>query len=249
MDNGFADIHSHILPGVDDGSSNIEKSMKMFDIAYNEGTRLLFLTPHYMKGRYDVRFSKLMQIFDDLKSRLSLVHPDLRIELGREIWCSYYEPSVLDDIDKGICGDMAGSGYIMVEFSPSTPWDEMIQSFRELSNRGHKVILAHVERYVCLRGKIDRIDSLLNANVLLQTNASALVRYGLRSRSPSAVSHWNRKLVLEGLISFIGSDAHDIEWRAPLMRKCSEWVMKKLPADEAYDILYGNALRLVEGDL
>lgn len=225
MEFKIADIHTHILPGVDDGSPDMDTSMHMIDIAYSEGTRRLFLTPHYMSGHNDYEPESLRPRFAEIEQEVKRNYPDLELYLGSEV---YYTPGVVEDLRSGKIETMAGSRYLLVEFSPRDSFGKIYQAAREITNAGYRLLVAHVERYHCLEKNRDHLDMIADMGTYFQTNASALVRG--EGKAPSTVSRWNRKMVIENRITFLGSDAHDMRYRAPRVSGAAEWIRRKNPA-------------------
>ena len=243
MDYKIADIHTHILPGVDDGAPDMDTSMQMIDVAYNEGTRRLFLTPHYMSRHNDYEPRALKPIFAEVEQEARRHYPELEIYLGTEI---YYTSGVLEDLRAGLIETMADSRYVLVEFSPKDSFEKIYQAAREITNAGYRMLVAHVERYKCLERKKDRLYRLADMGVTFQTNASAIVKG--EGHTPSQPSRWNRKMVTEDWISFVGTDAHDMKYRAPRIVEAASWIQNKNPASAA-DILWNNSQAIIDDKL
>ncbi len=91
----YVDIHSHILYGVDDGPDNIETSIEMMKIAYDEGIRKIVATPHYHPGKCTMGYEQLRRNFELFKEQMKDVCPEIELALGREI---YYTSDILDDL-------------------------------------------------------------------------------------------------------------------------------------------------------
>ena len=240
MENRIADIHTHILPGVDDGSPDIETSMHMIDIAYSEGTRRLFLTPHYMSDHNDYEPWTLRHRFEEIEQEVKRNYPDLELYLGNEV---YYTRGTLEDLRAGKIETMAGSRYVLVEFSPKDPFEKIYQATREITNAGYRMLVAHVERYRCMEKKRDHLLRLADMGAVFQTNASALVKG--EGHAPSTVSRWNRKVLIDDWIAFLGSDAHDMKYRAPRVAEAAGWIRRKNQASAEY-ILWGNSQAIID---
>jgi len=240
LERKLADIHTHILPGVDDGSPDMDTSMRMVDVAYNEGTRRLFLTPHYMSGHNDYEPSSLKSRFAEVEQEVKRVYPDMELYLGCEV---YYTSGVIEDLRAGLIETMAGSRYVLVEFSPKDRFEKIYQATREITNAGYRMLVAHVERYKCLEKKKDHLYRLTDMGACFQTNASALVKGD--GHTPSQPSRWSKKMVTDGWINFLGSDAHDMKYRAPRVADAAEWIRHKNPA-EAENILWSNVQAIID---
>ena len=240
MERRIADIHTHILPGVDDGSPDMDTSMRMVDTAYNEGTRRLFLTPHYMSDHNDYEPGTLKAGFAEIEQEVKRVYPDLELYLGNEV---YYTRGTLQDLRAGKIETMAGSRYVLVEFSPKDSFEKIYQATREITNAGYLMLVAHVERYRCMEKRKDHFERLASMGAYFQTNASAIVRG--EGHAPSTVSRWNRKVVMDDWIAFLGTDAHDMRYRAPRVAEASEWIRRKNPAS-AECLLWSNSQAILD---
>lgn len=224
MNFSYTDIHCHILPRVDDGSKSIEESLQMLSVAYEEGCRRLFLTPHYEFGRNRYEPEQLDEIYEELKKRALQFFPDMKLYLGNEL---LYETGVLEDVKKGFVHTMAGTRYLLVEFETQILYTELYKGMKELMQARYRPIIAHVERFQCLTGHLDRIAELAGMGIYFQMNAESILGGFLDENV-----RWCRRLLKHGYISFLGTDAHNLNNRAPHMRDALEWMYKKL--DRSY---------------
>ena len=222
-DHRLFDIHCHILPGVDDGSRNMEMSLDMLQIAYDEGTRNIVLTPHYMVGRNHYEPADLDRRFEELKKEAGERFPDISLYLGNEI---LYEEGVVDLLKKGEIHTMNGTRYVLVEYNVRTPFRQIRNSIEELSAARYWPIIAHVERYECLVKQMDRIDELLRMKAYLQMNISS-IEGGFLNES----KRWCRKLLKEGCITFLATDAHNVDSRGPYSQDFIPWLVKNCSED------------------
>ena len=220
MNFNYTDIHCHILPGVDDGSETLEQSMQMLAIAYEEGCRQLILTPHYERGRNRYTPQQLEEIFVGLQEQVAMQYPDMKLYLGNEL---LYESGVLDDVKNGLVHKLADTRYLLVEFNIRISYQELYQAMKELTQARIYPVIAHVERYYCLSGHLEHIQELESLGVYFQMNAESM----LGSIFDENV-RWCRKLLKDRYISFLGTDAHNLDNRAPHMRETLEWMYKKL---------------------
>lgn len=234
----YFDIHSHILPGVDDGSQSLEESMAMLDIAYQEGTRNVMLTPHYMRGRNQCNKEELNKRFLDFQQEVKRKYPDMQLYLGNEI---LYEDGIVDDLKAGMIQTMNDTKYVLVEFNIRISYNQLYQAIRKLTNARYRPIIAHVERYRCLFKHMERIDELVRMETYLQMNISSVYGGWLDEDA-----RWCKKLVREGYISFFGTDAHDLENRAPYITDYVAWIEKKCGVDALEQMFVTNAKKMIE---
>lgn len=238
MEYTLTDLHSHILPGVDDGSPNMQTSLEMLAISYKEGVRDLFLTPHYIRGQNQYQPEDLDSLYEELRQAAAAEFTDLNLYLGNEI---YYTSGIAEDIRKNQIHCMNGSRYALVEFPVGISWTEMYQAMKELIRARVWPIIAHVERYRCLVKHMGHIDELRGMEVCLQLNAE-----GLLGGFFDADTRWRRTLVKEGKISFLGTDAHDLDHRAPYMKDAADWIRQKTASDYSRKLLYANGQAVIE---
>ncbi len=191
------DFHTHILHGMDDGSDSIDVSVRMLEKAYRRGTDVLVLTSHcFPKVEEDIRqYTEYRnEYFNELKKACEgRKVPEMK--LGAEVnVCSPF--AELNGIEK-LC--IEGTDYMLVEM-PNSPWvDWMIDTVYNLSLKGIKPIIAHIDRYINFPKR--QLAALDEYKPLYQVNAEAfLTSYG-------------RKFVLEffkrGMIHILGSDVHN----------------------------------------
>lgn len=236
MEYRFVDIHSHILPGIDDGAQTVEEANKMLEIAYQEGIRTIIATPHYAVDATNWSKEQTEEVFQKMKKQIKEKYPDLTIALGNEI---FYSDGVVEALKKGQLYTMAESKYVLVEFLPRVTYKAIYQAIRELVMARFRPIIAHVERYECLIKNRDGLDELIELGAYLQMNSKSLLGGIFDERT-----RWCKTLVKEGYITFIGTDTHNTETRKPLMEQAAKWVEKKC-GTEGMEELFGNNARKI----
>ncbi len=234
----YFDIHCHILPGVDDGAQTMEEALSMIDLSYKEGTRSILLTPHYMRGKNKCTREELKKRFEEFKTEVQKKYPDLDLYFGTEI---LYEEGIIQDLKDGKIQTMNDTKYVLVEFNIRTSYSQIFDAMQKIQNARFRPIIAHVERYRCLFKHIDRIDELTRMEVLLQMNISS-VYGGILDEN----ARWCKKLVREGYISFFGTDAHDMEERAPYINDYASWIEKKCGQDYLEKTFSRNPKKMIE---
>ena len=215
----IVDFHSHILPGIDDGSSSVEESLEMLRLAARQGVRHMVATPHFYP-RYDspeVFLQKREEAARILREAMAQ-EPDLpEISLGAEV---YFFPGISDsDIIKSLT--ITGNRCILIEM-PQSPWKE--SHYRELegiyTKHGITPIVAHVDRYIRpfhTHGIPQRLEKL---PVLVQANAGFFLRSSTRNMA--------LKMLKRGQIHLLGSDCHNMRSRLPNLGDAVECIERKL---------------------
>lgn len=238
MLSNYIDIHGHILPGVDDGSKSIEETIHMIEKAIAQGIKTMIATPHYRCGGNNVEVSKLEELRDMVQEEAIKVDNDFRIYLGNELM---YSDSLLEAVKEKKALTLAGSRYVLIEFSTRISYEALYKGMRNFIGAGYAPIIAHVERYECLRKKVDLIGELIELGCYIQMNSSSLVGGVLNME----VLH-RRKLVSEGMVHLIASDSHDRYLRVPLMEDIVKILSKKTDNMIMEDIFFHNPKKILE---
>lgn len=227
------DTHSHVLPGVDDGAKDMEMAKQMISALYRQGVRTLFATPHISLCSRDDKVQRVASVYKKVTRFTEANFPDMKILLGFEI---YMEPGMIDRIKKEAAITMNGTAYVLCEFPFGGAYSDMYELLQQLVRARYKPVIAHVERYSCLRGHWDRIRELREMGVLMQINAESLSGKLLDKRY-----RCGKALILADVIDFVGSDAHDMKERAPLMDQAQRTIEKLVGKEKAECILSKNA--------
>jgi protein-tyrosine phosphatase len=194
------DIHSHILPLVDDGPSEIEESIRILEKGEREGISTFVLTPHLKEPDWN-RSEEIMNVFAFLQEKCSHRGMNIKLILGAEI---YIIPDLHNIVMNHPFATFGGKRkYVLVELPVDYMPNFCEEVFFELLLKGITPILAHVERYVYFRNNVPKLTKWSESGILFQLNAGSLTGRngwftGLRAK----------KLLKTGLINFIASDVH-----------------------------------------
>ena len=238
--NQFVDIHCHILPGVDDGSQTPEETKAMLQKAWDERIQIMVATPHYHKqrGKNDIELIKKQLLLT--RKLAKEVHPKMQICLGMEI---YYGEDVPELLKEGRVVSIRKSRYILVEFSPGDEFQYILNAVRKLQMSGHTVIIAHIERYNCLRKDISNVEYLREMGAYLQVNTGSIT--GSYGRS---VKKFLREVLKAHLVQLVGTDAHGSERRTPKMQEAYKEVVKRCGEEYADQIFGQNAKKVLRNE-
>ena len=206
LDQGFVDVHHHLIYGVDDGPGTLEESLRMLALAYQDGTRHLIATPHFDPVGHCPDVALLKERLGQLQAVCDEKYPGLRLYLGAEV---LYGEGVLRQLRSGLIPTLAGSDHVLVEFVPDVTRDNLERAVRHLASGGYVTILAHCERYPALTRDIPFAQYLREKyGALLQINADFVLR-----RKTFRESRFLKKALKQELIDLVASDAHDIHDR------------------------------------
>ena len=234
---GFVDIHCHILPGIDDGSRTIEESVELVRQAYAQGFRTFVATSHYSR-RHDN--PDIEGLAGDVRAAVQAVMPDVEVYPGHET--SWHE-ELPDRIRSGQARRLAGSSYVLCEFSLSAPYNEIVRGLRSISETGCTPVLAHFERYAALRQE-DRVSDIKRLGIVMQMNYEVLAGGGLFD----ANQKWCRQQVLRGITDLLGTDMHRTDFRPPDTTEAVKWLKKKLSYDHFDVLTRRNALHIIRNE-
>lgn len=236
---GYIDIHSHILPAVDDGSQSMEESMEMLAIAAENGITEMILTPHNKAERRNVSVVGIQKRLKALQTELDKRGLPITLYSGTEI---FYRNGVVELLEDGVVSTMAGSKYVLVEFQPMEDFSYIRAAVYELVSDGYIPILAHIERYECLVSKQERIKELIDRGALMQVNAATIVgKLGHKAKQQA------KKLLKQRLVHFVATDAHDTGKRGPYLEECARYLNKKYGEEYTAQLLWENAWRMIKG--
>lgn len=232
----LADMHCHILPGVDDGSTSMDESIAMLRAEYLDGVRTVFFTPHYRAGMFETSRNECREKFQELRKKSLAIFPDLELYLGCEFHVSM---DMQVQIAEESSYRMAEGNYVLTEFSSSDEKFSMRNYIQRLTMNGFHPVIAHVERYPACRD-LRFLMELKNMGALIQVNADAILGmdgFGFRS--------YTRRLLREGLVDMIGSDCHDMKNRAPHLGRCAKFLCAKYDAKLARILMWESPRRML----
>lgn len=203
-----ADMHSHFIPGIDDGAATLEDAVNMIKAMRDLGFEKLITTPHIMSDFYKNTPEIILSGLEEVRLELQAQNIEVALEAAAEYYLDF-------DFEEKMNADKLltfGDNYLLVE----TSFIEAPQNFKEiifkLQVAGYKVVLAHPERYPFM--SMADYEDLKERSVYLQLNLLSLIgHYGPEVRSKAI------QLVEAGLVRFVGSDCHHMGHTA-LYEKC-----------------------------
>lgn len=209
------DVHTHVLPGLDDGAKTWEQSLELVQGALDKGTRGIFATPHYMQGVYQVDPDQVLEKVRELTERLTASAIEVQVFPGMEVQLAPELPDLLKERQILTLND--GGRYLLVEPSLRGFPSWIPQVLFQLQLQGVKPILAHPERCADLQENPVLLADLVERGILLQLNSGSITGdFGPGARRLA------RQIVLAGAGNFLGSDAHSPHGRpADLARAAS----------------------------
>lgn len=233
------DIHSHILPEIDDGSMDMVCSVEMAEIAAAGGTTAMIATPHSnQRGVFENYASaELEERFEKLKNELKAEDVNLELYLGMEVFGTHDVPQLFRE---GRLLTLNNSRYMLIEFDFYSDAYRMERVLYGLMDEGCVPVIAHPERYFVLQEEPEIIRSWADDGMAVQVNKGSLSgRFG---RGAMRLAHI---LLADGNISCIASDAHGAQMRTPDMSEIQEHLAVEASEEIAEILLYENPKRIL----
>jgi len=229
------DIHSHILPGIDDGASTIYDSLELCQCAVDNGITHMVATPHIHVGRYENTRAGIEKKCEILKRELRIHKIPLHVACAAEVRISAEMLEMIANNKIPFIGKYNGFNYILLEMPHSHILAGSIKLISWLNKRHIQVIIAHPERNKEVQRDIGKLENLIKQGCLLQlTAASVAGKFG------DICEKTSRKLIENNWVSFVATDAHNLKNRPPDLMQgrhvLNQWVGKEM----AYKICCGN---------
>lgn len=235
----MVDLHTHILPGLDDGSPDLEESLAMAELAVEGGVHTLAATPHSnQRGRFEnynsVRLRRILEEFQRIVADRDL---PLRILPGMEIFCT---EEISHFIEAGLLIGLNHSDYYLIEFPFDAEPGWMGDRLEEVLDLGKIPLIAHPERYFCVQDYPMFVFEWLQMGCRTQANKGSF--FGRFGRHAERTVHL---LADFDLLSCVASDAHSSRTRTTYMEDIRDYLSGRLGMD-ARRLLEENPNRIIQ---
>lgn len=236
----MVDLHCHLLPGIDDGSKNMEISLRLASEAVENGVTHALLTPHHMNGRYVNHKQDVIKRTVEFRQQLQEHNIPLTVFPGQEVRIN---GQLIDALDKDdILFADEDNRYLMLEFPDDDVPHYTNQMIFELQQRGITPIIVHPERNTKIMAHPELLYQLLQKGCLSQITASSYVgTFGKK------VEDFSKKLIANGQGYLFASDAHDLPGRKYEMRQAFEKLSREY-GQELAERYSNNARAIINGE-
>lgn len=236
------DIHCHILPGVDDGSGNLNDSIEMAQLAAESGVKGIVATPHCnIPGMFrNYKSEELEATFRTLQAEIKRRELPIALYLGQEIFlCQTY----VQHLKKGDLITLNNSRYMLVEFDFKEEEGSALSKIANLVSCGYTPIIAHPERYGFVIENFDAIKRIRSLGGLVQINKGSLLgEFG------PYISRTAKDILISGQADFVASDAHSQYDRTPNLADVDEMLCETVGYDYADILLNTNPKKVLDNE-
>jgi protein-tyrosine phosphatase len=219
------DLHSHILFGVDDGAKTLEDSLAMGRLAAADGIHVMACTPHFMLGMYDNEANAIRHRVAELNMIFEQEGIDVALVTGSD---AHIRPDFVQALRGGEILTLHDSRYVLVEPPHNVLPNRLDDLFFNIQASGFVPILTHPERLKWIERDYQFMVNAHKSGVWMQITAGSLTgRMGARPE------YWAKRMLSEGLVHIIASDAHNTRARPPVLSEAFEIATSELGLDEA----------------
>ncbi|HSV36412.1 MAG TPA: CpsB/CapC family capsule biosynthesis tyrosine phosphatase [Ramlibacter sp.] len=225
------DLHSHILPGIDDGSKSLEMSLEMARIAVKDGIRIMACTPHIYPGLYMNDAAGITAARDALQTALDTHGIALQLTTGADV---HLVPGLLEGLREGRVPSLHGTRYVLLEPSHHSVPQRFAESVFQLVAAGYVPVITHPERLTWVEDHFQTFVDLTRQGAWMQVTAGALTGlFGPRAK------YWGERFIGEGLTHILATDAHSSGRRVPVLSEGLAVAERLVGAEEAQRLVVG----------
>jgi protein-tyrosine phosphatase len=232
------DLHSHILPGIDDGSKNLDMSLAMARIAVDDGIKVMACTPHIYPGLYMNDAAGIAAARDALQLALDEHAIPLKLTTGADV---HLVPGLLDQLRAGTVPCLHNTRYLLLEPSHHVAPPRFAESVFQLVAAGYVPVITHPERLTWIEDNFQVFVDLTRQGAWMQVTAGALTGvFGPRAK------YWGERFLGEGLTHILATDAHSSGRRVPVLSEAKAIAERMLGVEEALLLVEGRQTSLME---
>ena len=212
------DVHSHLLPGIDDGAKSMEDSIAMIRTMIDMGYQKLVITPHVMAHRYPNSSQHILQVFHTLQTEVMKQQLPITLEIAAEY---YLDETLFERINNNDLLPFAGN-HILFECSFRNEPLSLFDLVFQLKAAGYQPVIAHFERYVYYHNRIEIAQELKSMGCLIQVNLLSFSGY-----YGKLIQRQAEELLANNLVDIVGTDCHRLDHLHHLTTKKKKRLLEK----------------------
>lgn len=234
------DVHSHIIPNIDDGSKSVKETFEMIREAKKVGFTDIIMTPHYLENNFENDSKEIIFWNEKLNEVLEKKQIQINLHYGMEIYTS----NKMEELFKSkILLTLCGSRYILIELPLSSKINYLDKVIFTINSFNLIPIIAHPERYKYLQENPKLIKELIEKGCLIQCNyGSILELYGKRAKKTIKI------FLKNNIVNFLGSDCHMQETIYPIIPKAINKIEKIIGKNRLYQLTTTNPKKILENE-
>lgn len=223
------DLHCHILPGIDDGAADVDAALDMARAFVADGVSVVACTPHILPGLYQNTDSGIRTAVGELQRRLDEADIPLKLVPGAD---NHIAPDCVAQLRDRRMLPLADSRYVLIEPPHHVAPPRMDEVFFDLQVAGYVPILTHPERLRWIESHYALVATLARAGVWMQITAGSLAgTFGSRAQ------YWAERMLEEGIVHILATDAHDVRHRRPDLSRGAELAARRVGDSEAWHLV------------
>ena len=235
---GMIDLHYHLLPGIDDGAADLTEALALARLSLAEGVNYIACTPHIFPGLYNNSGDDILRRIEWLQDELEAEGIGCRLVSGSD---AHIEPEIVGHLRSGQTLTLNGGRYVLIEPPHHIPPPRMDRLFFDLLAAGYVPILTHPERMSWADRDYELIERLVRSGAWTQVTAAALVGdFGVKAKRRA------ERLLRDGLVHIVASDAHDTQARPPAMASAYQILRTLVGEAEAINLVETRPMAVLE---
>jgi protein-tyrosine phosphatase len=232
------DLHTHILPGVDDGAPDLATALDMARMAVDDGIKVMACTPHFMPGMYDNESEDIRHRVAEFALRLRDADIPLEVVVGAD---AHIRPDFLGCLRDGKILRLNDSRYVLFEPPHNIAPQRLEDLLFNIVASGYVPVLTHPERLKWIENQFSIFEDLSRIGVWMQITAGSLTgRFGARPK------YWAEKMLAQGMVHILASDAHNLKSRPPVMTEALAIARSEVGLDEANNLVLVRPVNILD---
>lgn len=232
------DLHCHMLPGIDDGAVDLKTALAMARMAFDNGVRIQACTPHIYPGMYENTARGIREAIAQFQAELDRREIGLRLVEGADV---HLQPDLAGGIREDRIPTLNGSRYLLLEPPHHVAPPRFDEALFDLRMAGIVPVITHPERLTWIEDHYEAFVRAVDEGSWMQVTAGSLTgRFGRRAR------YWAERMLDEGLVHLLATDAHDLRARPPLLAEGRDAAALRMGEEEARHLVIDRPQAIVD---